>query len=332
MFAIMRREFVSSVGALIVAVAWPLAAQAQQPAMPVIGFLGFSSLEAFSREVAAFQQGLSELGFAEGRNVKTVYRWANRQFDILPSLAFDLVNDGVSVIAATGTPASGRAAKAATPTIPIVFVTGDDPVQLGLVSSINRPEGNATGIYMLTAALESKRLELLREVVPNAAAIAVMVDPNSPDTERQLRELPIAARQIGQKLIILKTGSEPDVEAAFSAVGAQHIEALLVASSPFFLPLRQRIVALAARHRVPTIYFFRDFAVAGGLMSYGTDLVDAYRQAGRYTGRILKGEKPSDLPVQQSTKVEFVINLKTAKSLGLSVPLPLLGRADEVIE
>jgi putative tryptophan/tyrosine transport system substrate-binding protein len=314
------------------AAAWPFVAQAQQAAAPVIGFLGFSSPEAFSRELSAFQEGVGELGFVESRNVTTVYRWANRQFDQLPALASDLVRSGVTVIAATGTPAAGGAAKAATSTIPIVFLTGDDPVQLGLVTSVNRPGGNATGIYMLTSALESKRLELLHEVVPKAATIGVMVDPNSPDTERQLRELPIAARAIGQRILMLKTGSEPDVEAAFAAVKDQGIEALLVASSPLYLPLRQKIVELASHHAVPAIYFFRDFAVAGGLMSYGTDLADAYRQAGRYTGRILKGERPSDLPVMQSTKVEFVINLKTAKSLGLTIPIPLLGRADEVIE
>jgi putative ABC transport system substrate-binding protein len=305
--------------------------RAQPIATPIIGFLGFSSPEAFAREVTAFQQGVNELGFVEGRNVTTLYRWANGRFDRLPSLASDLAHSGVTMIAATGTPAAGRAAKAATLTIPIIFVTGDDPVQLGLVASLNRPNGNATGIYMLTASLESKRLELLHEVVPKAAIIGVMVDPNSPDTERQLRELPVAAGSIGQRIVILKAGTEREVEAAFASIPAERIDALLIASSPFYLPLRQRIVALAAHYNVPAIYFFRDFAVAGGLMSYGTDLADAYRQAGRYAGRILKGEKPSDLPVQQSTKVEFVVNLKTAKSLGLSISLPLLGRADEVI-
>jgi ABC-type uncharacterized transport system substrate-binding protein len=330
MFNIRRREFITLLGGTTVA--WPLVARAQPIATPIIGFLGFSSPEAFAREVTAFQQGVNELGFVEGRNVTTLYRWANGRFDRLPSLASDLAHSGVTMIAATGTPAAGRAAKAATLTIPIIFVTGDDPVQLGLVASLNRPNGNATGIYMLTASLESKRLELLHEVVPKAAIIGVMVDPNSPDTERQLRELPVAAGSIGQRIVILKAGTEREVEAAFASIPAERIDALLIASSPFYLPLRQRIVALAAHYNVPAIYFFRDFAVAGGLMSYGTDLADAYRQAGRYAGRILKGEKPSDLPVQQSTKVEFVVNLKTAKSLGLSISLPLLGRADEVIE
>lgn len=330
MFNIRRREFITLLGGTTVA--WPLVARAQPIATPIIGFLGFSSPEAFAREVTAFQQGVNELGFVEGRNVTTLYRWANGRFDRLPSLASDLAHGGVTMIAATGTPAAGRAAKAATLTIPIIFVTGDDPVQLGLVTSLNRPNGNATGIYMLTASLESKRLELLHEVVPKAAIIGVMVDPNSPDTERQLRELPVAAGSIGQRIVILKAGTEREVEAAFASIPAERIDALLIASSPFYLPLRQRIVALAAHYNVPAIYFFRDFAVAGGLMSYGTDLADAYRQAGRYAGRILKGEKPSGLPVQQSTKVEFVVNLKTAKSLGLSISLPLLGRADEVIE
>jgi ABC-type uncharacterized transport system substrate-binding protein len=326
-----RREFIALLGAASAA-SGPLAARAQSTRTPVIGFLGLSSPEASAREVMAFQQGVSELGFVEGRDVTTQYRWANGQFDLLPSLASDLVHSGVTMIAATGTPAAGRAAKAATSTIPIVFVTGDDPVQLGLVASLNRPDGNATGVYMLTASLESKRLELLHEVVPKAATIGVMVDPNSPDTERQLREIPIAAGSIRQRIVILKAGTAREVEAAFASMPAERIDALLLASSPFYLPLRQQMVALASQHDVPAIYFFRDFAVAGGLMSYGTDLADAYRQAGRYAGRVLKGEKPSDLPVQQSTKVEFVINLKTAKSLGLSISLPLLGRADEVIE
>jgi putative ABC transport system substrate-binding protein len=325
-----RRDFIKA--ALVSASPWPFSVRAQQPHLPVIGFLGLSSPEAFSRELASFQQGVSEVGFVEGRTVTTLYAWAHGQFDLLPSLASDLIRRGATIIAATGTPAAGLAAKKATSTIPIVFVTGDDPVQLGLVTSLNRPDGNATGIYMLTAALESKRLELLHEVVPKAATIGIIVDPNSPDTERQLRELPKAASSIGQRIIILKAGSERDVEAAFASIAAERVEALLIASSPFYLPLREQIVALASRHRVPAIYFFRDFAVAGGLMSYGTDLPDAYRQAGGYAGRILKGERPSDLPVQQSTKVEFVINLKTAKSLGLSIPIPLLGRADEVIE
>jgi putative ABC transport system substrate-binding protein len=318
--------------ALAGAAAWPLAARAQQASVPVIGFLGFTSPEAYSAELAAFRRGLSELGYVEGRNVAIEFRWAHGEFDRLPSLATDLVQRGTSVIAAIGTPASALAAKAATATIPIVFVTGADPVQLGLVASLNRPGANATGVYMLTASLEAKRLELLREAVPRAAVIGVMVDPNSPDTELQLRELPEAARSLGQRIEILQAGSDDDIAAAFATAVERRMEALLVASSPYYQPRRQQIVALAARHAVPAIYFFRAFADAGGLMSYGTDLADAYRQAGVYAGRILGGERTTELPVLQSTKVEFVINQKTANALGVTIPLPLLGRADEVIE
>jgi putative ABC transport system substrate-binding protein len=326
-----RREFISLLGGAAAAPSLlrPRAARAQAA---VLGVLGFTSPDAFSREVAAFKRGLGEAGYVEGRNVTIEYRWALGQFDRLPSLAADLVRGGVSVIAAIGTPASALAAKAATATIPIVFVTGGDPVQLGLVAGLNRPGGNATGVYMLTAALEAKRLELLHEVVPGAAVMGVMVDPNSPDTELQLRDLPAAARSIGQRIEILRAGSESEIEAAFAAVAERHMGALLVASSPYYLPRREQIVALAAGRSVPAIYFFRAFTEAGGLMSYGTDLADAYRQAGVYAGRMLKGERSADLAVQQSTKVEFVINLKTAKSLGLTFPLPLIGRADEVIE
>ena len=324
-----RREFITLIGGAVVA--WPRGARGQQAAVPVLGFLGFTSLEAFSREVAAFRRGLGEAGYVEGQNVTIEFRWAGGQFDRLPSLATELV-PRVSVIAAIGTPASALAVKAVTTKIPIVFVTGGDPVQLGLVASLNQPGGNATGVYMLTSALEAKRLELLHEVVPGATVIGVIVDPNSPDTELQLRDLPVAARSIGQRIEILRASSKGDIDAAFAAVAEQRMGALIVASSPYYLPWREQIVALAARYAVPTIYFFRAFAEAGGLMSYGTDLADAYRQAGVYAGRLLKGEKSADLPVQQSTKVEFVINLKTAKALGVTFPLPLIGRADEVIE
>jgi putative tryptophan/tyrosine transport system substrate-binding protein len=323
-----RREFITLLSG---AATWPLAARAQ-PSMPVIGFLGFSSPEASAREVAAFRRGLGELGHVEGENVTIEFRWARGEFDRLPSLAIDLVRRGPNVIAAVGTPASALAAKAATTSIPIVFTTGADPVQLGLVASLSRPGDNATGVYMLTSALEAKRLELLHEGVPGAAVIGVIVDPNSPDTELQLRELPEAARALGQQIKILRASSDDDLAAAFAAVAEQRMEAVLLASSPYYLPRHQQIVALAARYAVPAIYHFRAYAEAGGLMSYGTDLADAYRQAGVYAGRVLKGEKSADLPVLQSTKVELVINLKTAKTLGLAFPLPLLGRADEVIE
>jgi putative ABC transport system substrate-binding protein len=324
-----RRQFISLVGG---AAAWPVAARAQQPPMPVIGLLGLTSPEAFAPELAAFQRGLVEAGYVEGRNATIEYRWARGQFDRLPSLATELVRRGAIVIAATGTPASALAAKAATSAIPVVFVTGGDPVQMGLVASLNRPGGNATGVYMLTSALEPKRLELLRELVPNAEVIGVLVDPNSPDTEIQLRDLPVAAQSLGQQIRFLRAGNEGDIDAAFATLIKQKMGALVVASSPFYLPRREQIVTLAARHAVPTVYFFRDFAMAGGLMSYGTSLVDAYRRAGIYTGRILKGERAADLPVEQSTRVELVINMKTAKALGLTFPITLLGRADEVIE
>jgi putative ABC transport system substrate-binding protein len=324
-----RRQFISLVGG---AAAWPVAARGQQPAMPVIGLLGLTSPEAFAGELAAFKQGLVEAGYVEGGNATIEYRWARGQFDRLPPLATELVRRGAIVIAAIGTPASALAAKAATSAIPVVFVTGGDPVQMGLVASLNRPGGNATGVYMLTSALEPKRLELLRELVPNAEVIGVLVDPNSPDTEIQLRDLPVAAQSLGQQIRFLRAGNEGDIDAAFATLIKQKIGALVIASSPSYLPLRQQIVTLAARHAVPTVYFLRDFAMVGGLMSYGTSLVDAYRRAGIYTGRILKGERAADLPVEQSTRVELVINMKTAKDLGLTFPITLLGRADEVIE
>jgi putative ABC transport system substrate-binding protein len=324
-----RRQFISALGG---AATWPLAARAQLRAMPVIGFLGLLSPEEVAAEVAAFRQGLSETGYVEGQNVATEYRWAHGQFDQLPALASDLVRQRVSVLAAFGTPASALAAKTATATIPIVFVTGDDPVRIGLVDSLNRPGGNATGIYMLTSALEPKRLELIHELVPNATVVGVIVDANSPDTSLQMKELPAAASALGQQIKIFNASNEAGIDTAFAAIVEQRIGAVLVASSPFFLPQRQKFVALAAAHALPAVYFIRPFTDVGGLMSYGTNIAEAFRQTGLYTGRILKGEKPANLPVQQSVKVELVINLKTAKALGLTVPLPLLGRADEVIE
>ena len=324
-----RREFITLVGGM--AAAWPLAAQAQQSPMPLIGFLGFTSPQAFATELAAFHGGLGEAGFVEGQNVAIEYRWAQAQFDRLPALAVELARLPLSVLVA-GTPASAFAAKAATATIPIVFVSGGDPVRMGLVRSLNRPDGNTTGVYMLTSALEPKRIELMRELVPSAAVIGAIVDPNSPDTKLQMEELPAAASALGRQVKIFNAGTDSEIDAAFAAVAEQKIGAVLVTSSPFYLPRREKFVALAARTGVPTIYFLRAFAEAGGLMSYGTSLVDAYRQAGVYSGRILKGQKPADLPIQQSVKVELVINMKTAKTLGLTFPLTLLGRADEVIE
>ena len=325
-----RREFITLLGGA--AATWPLAARAQQPMVPVVGFLGLTSPQAFATEVAAFHRGLSETGYIEGQNVAIEYRWAHGQFDQLPALASDLVRHRVSILAALGTPASALAAKSATTTIPIVFVTGGDPVRMGLVQSFNRPGGNATGVYMLTAALEPKRLELIHELVPNASVIGVIVDPNSPDTGLMMMELPAAARALGQQIKIINASDERELDAAFAAMAEQRVGAVVVTSSPFYFPQRQKFIALASRYAVPTVYFFRDFAEAGGLMSYGTSLADAYRQSGVYTGRILKGERPSDLPIQQSVKVELVINMKTAKTLGLTFPNTLLGRADEVIE
>ena len=325
-----RRDFVTLLSGTVVFL--PLTSRAQQPAMPVIGFLGLTSPEAFAPLTAAFRHGLSETGFVEGQNVAIVYRWAHGQFDQLPALASDLVRQQVSVLAAVGTPASALAAKAATTVIPIVFVTGGDPVGMGLVDSLNRPAGNATGVYMLTVALEPKRLELINELVPNAAVVGVVVDPNSPDTSLQIKELSAAVSTLGKQIKTFNVSNEGEISAAFAAMGEQRIAAAMVTSSPLYLPLQQQFTNLAARYSIPTVYYLRGFAEAGGLMSYGTSFGDAYRQEGIYAGRILKGEKLSDLPVQQSVKVELVINLKTAKSLGISVPLPLLGRADEVIE
>lgn len=325
-----RREFITLIGGS--AATWPIVARAQQSAMPVIGFLGLTSPEAFAPLTAAFQHGLRETGFAEGQNVAIVYRWAHGQFDLLPALASDLVRQRLKVLAAMGTPASALAAKAATTVIPIVFVTGGDPVGVGLVDSLNRPSGNATGVYMLTVALEPKRLEVINELVPNAGILGVVVDPNSPDTAVEIKELAAAASMLGKQIKTFNVSHEGEISAAFAAMAKQRVAAAMVTSSPIYLPQRQKFTDVAARYAIPTVYFVRDFVEAGGLMSYGTSFADAYRLAGVYAGRILKGDTPGDLPVQQSVKVELVINLKTAKALGMSVPLPLLGRADEVIE
>jgi putative ABC transport system substrate-binding protein len=323
-----RRGFITLGGA---AVSWPVVARAQQPTMPVIGFLNGGSPGPFAVNVAAFRQGLGETGFAEGRNVAIEYRWAEGQNDQLPALAADLVRRQVAVIA-TGVPASALAAKAATTTIPTVFIVGDDPVRLGLVTSLNRPGGNVTGVNMFTSKLESKRLGLLRELVPTAALMAFLLDPNSSIATDRLKDIQEAAHAVGQQIHILHASSERELDTAFETLGALRPGALLVGSSANFASRRDQIIALAARHAIPTIYEFREFAVAGGLMSYGTSIIDAYRQLGVYTGRVLKGEKPADLPVVQSTRFELVINLKTAKALGLVVPNSMQLLADEVIE
>ena len=323
-----RRKFISLLGG---AAGWPLAAHAQQPALPVIGFLGVRSPDD-TLTLAAFRRRLSEGGFVEGQNVTIEYRWAIGQYDRLPAQAAELVQKPVAVLVSAGGEPAALAAKAATSTIPIVFTIGDDPVTLGLVASFNRPGGNLTGINIFTTTLEAKRLGLLHELVPQAAAIGVLLNANFPAAERQLRDVQGAARAIGLQIHALRANIDREIEVAFETVASQRIAALAVAASPFFTTRRDKIVALAARHAVPTMYTAREYAVDGGLMSYGIDVPDVYRQIGLYAARILKGAKPADLPVLQPTKFETVINLKTAKALRLTIPDKLLALADEVIE
>jgi putative tryptophan/tyrosine transport system substrate-binding protein len=323
-----RREFIAGLGG---AVAWPLAAWAQQPAMPVVGFLHSASPGPYARLVAAFQQGLGETGYVEGRNVAIEYRWANDQYDRLPALAADLVRRQVTVIAANNTAA--LAARAATATIPIVFASATDPVQGGLVASLARPGGNLTGATTLGSELEPKRLELLHELVPRETTFAVLVNPANPRaSENSLRRLQPAARSLGLQLHVQNVTSELDFDTAFATLRQLRVGGLVIEAAAFFTNRSEQLAALALHHAVPTIYQTREFAAAGGLMSYGGSFMDPYRLAGVYTGRILKGDKPADLPVQQSTKIELIINMKTAKALGLTIPETLLATADEVIQ
>jgi putative ABC transport system substrate-binding protein len=326
---IARRKFIAALGGA--SLVWPLAARAQQPAMPVIGFLHPASPEPFARPVAAFRAGLNETGYVDGRNTMIEFRWAEGQYDRLPALAADLVGRQVAVIAAVSPPAA-IAAKAATTAIPIVFTTGDDPVKNGLVSSLNRPGGNVTGVNIFTGVLDGKRLELLSEMVPKATVVAVLLNPTNPQSQSYEDAAQSAASAIGRQVAVLKASNEPDFEGAFAAISERRIGALLVGSDIFFNGRRDQLVALAARHAVPAMYEFREFADAGGLMSYGTSLAETYRQTGIYVGEILKGASPADLPVVQSTKFEFVINLKAAKELGLTVPPSLLIAADDVVQ
>jgi putative ABC transport system substrate-binding protein len=323
-----RREFIAGLGG---AAAWPLVARGQQQAMPVIGFLNSASPNGYAPFVAAFRRGLKEASIIEGQNATVEYRWAEDHYDQLPALVADLIHSKVSVIAATTTPAA-RAAKDATATIPIVFTTADDPIKLGFVVSLNRPSGNMTGVANLLVELGSKQLGLLRELAPGTTAIAVLMNPNFLGTERQLKDVEASARALGLHFKVFRAATEPEIDSAFASTAQLAGAALFVAADPFLIAQRDHIVALGARYKIPAIYSVRDFAVAGGVMSYGTDLADAYRLAGMYTGRIVRGEKPADLPVQQSIKFEFVINLKAAKDLGIEVPPSLLARADEVIE
>jgi putative tryptophan/tyrosine transport system substrate-binding protein len=325
-----RREFVTLLGGA--AAAWPLAARAQQAAVPVIGYLGAQSPAAFASRVTAFRQGLGETGYVEGRNVAIEFRWAEGQHDRLPALAAELVARRVAVIVAPGGAPAAIAAKSVTTTIPIVFEMGADPIAMGLVTSLNRPGGNLTGVSSLNVEVTPKRLEILREAIPTATVVAVLLNPTSPTADSQLRNLQEAARALGLQLNVLHASSARDFDPVFASLLQLRASGLVVASDTFFATHGEQLAAITVRHAVPAIHQSRDFTLAGGLMSYGGSFVESHRQAGVYTGRVLKGDKPADLPVQQVTKVELLINLKTAKALGVTFPLALSGRADQVIE
>jgi putative tryptophan/tyrosine transport system substrate-binding protein len=324
-----RREFIRLLGGSLAA--WPIMVRAQTP-MPLIGFMSGRAPEESKHLLAAFHKGLDEVGFIEGKNVTIEYRWAFGQYDRLPAIAGELVKRNVAVLVAVGGDVSGMAAKQATSTIPIVFGFGSDPVQAGMVASLSRPGGNATGYVLLTNEMESKRLGILHDLVPNASVVGVLLNPNFPPAAMQLAALENAARAINQRLAVFRASNESELDACFKLLVEQHIGALLVAGDPYFDTPRARIAGFAAQNKLPAIYHFRDYAVAGGLISYGPRITDGYRQAGIYTGQILKGAKPGDLPMVQPTNYEFVINLKTAKALGMTIPSGLISFADEVIE
>jgi putative ABC transport system substrate-binding protein len=323
-----RREFITLLGGAVAT--WPWAARAQQSLVPVIGFLNSRAPGENNGILVAFRRGLKETGYVEGQNVTVEYRWADNQYDRLPALAADLVNRQVDVIVSNGPPI--RAAKAATSTIPIIFAVGFDPLTFGLVTSLSQPGGNLTGVSVMDVEIGPKRLEILHELIPAATVMALLVNPTTPAAEVIARDVQAAARALGLQLHILHAATDSDLDAVFATVAQLRAGALVIGADPFFTSRSQQLGELTVAHRVPAVYEFREFAAAGGLVSYGTSLADAFRQVGIYTGRILKGEKPSDLPVHQATKVELILNLKTAQALGITVPISLLGRADEVIE
>jgi putative tryptophan/tyrosine transport system substrate-binding protein len=325
-----RRDFIMLLGGA--AATWPLAVRAQQPTMPVIGFVNFTSPQSYTRHLTAFLKGLGETGYVDGQNVTIEYRWAEGKSDRLPSFIADFVRRKVNVIAATTTPGA-LAAKASATTIPIVFETGDDPVRLGLVPSLNRPGGNLTGAAQSNIQVTPKRLQLLHELIPTASVMALLVNPANPAlAEITTKEVQVAARTLGLELHVLNASTERDFDGVFAKLIELRVGGLVIGGDPFFTSRSKQLGALTVRHAVPAIYQYHEFAGDGGLLSYGADIADTYRLVGNYTGRILKGDKPADLPVQQNAKVELVINLKTAKALGINVPITLIGRADEVIE
>jgi putative tryptophan/tyrosine transport system substrate-binding protein len=324
----LRREFITLLGG---AAAWPRATRAQG-GMPVIGFMHTASADRFTHLVSAFRTGLKEVGYIEGQNVVIEYRWAEGQYDRLPKFAADLVARQVSVFAATGGDLSGLAAKATNTTIPIVFEVGGDPIQLGLVASLNRPGGNLTGTTLLSAELAPKRLELLHDLVPKAINVALLVNPTSPDADAQAKELQAVAPAVGMQVQVFQAGNDSDLDDAFAAMAERNANALVLQADPFFTNRRDRLVSLANRHAIPAMYPFREFATAGGLMTYGADIAEVFRETGVYTGRILRGQSPADLPVLQPTKFDLVLNLKAAKALGITVPLTLQMTANDVIE